>query len=63
MPHYRVVRETTDNDQKGVYVVAPTPQEAVYSVRAQAQIENWPGMASVWHVYVDTKQWQPVCGR
>ena len=60
MPQFRVVRETIDEDQKGVYIVAPTPQEALYSVRGQAQIEEWPGRATVWHVYQDTKQWHPV---
>jgi hypothetical protein len=59
MPQYRVVRETTDN-QQGAYVTAATPQEALYSVRGLAQIEKWHGTATVWHVYLDTKQWQPV---
>jgi hypothetical protein len=57
---YRVVRETTDNDQRGTSVIADTPQSAVYVARAIASRDKWPGTARTWNVYLDTKQWHAV---
>ena len=57
---WRVVRENTDNEHRGVYVLADTPADAISAARAISRRENWPGTASNWLVYQDTRQWHPV---
>jgi hypothetical protein len=57
---YRVVRETTDNDQQGTWVMAESPQAAVSIARIIARREQWAGTARNWIAHQDTRQWHPV---
>jgi hypothetical protein len=60
LQQYRVVRDTAENDQRGTSVIADSPQAAVWAARDIAERERWPGTASAWIVYQDTRQWHPV---